>query len=50
MGSSLFGNVAVITQAVPEPGTWLLLAAGLGAVGFKARRQAAGAARAAGQA
>jgi hypothetical protein len=48
--SSLFGDVSVTTQAVPEPGTWLLLAAGLGAVGFKARRQATGATRAAGQA
>jgi hypothetical protein len=36
---SSFGQLSVMTQAVPEPGTWALLLAGLGAVALKAGRR-----------
>jgi len=40
MGPSAFGQVSVITQAVPEPETYALMLAGLAAVGYLvARRQ-----------
>ncbi|TDP71523.1 PEPxxWA-CTERM sorting domain-containing protein [Roseateles toxinivorans] len=39
MGASLFGNVSVITQAVPEPETWAMLLAGLGLLGAVAKRR-----------
>lgn len=36
---SEFGQLSVMTQAVPEPGVWALLLAGLGAVALKAGRR-----------
>lgn len=41
MGTTSFGNVSVSTAPIPEPGSWALLAAGLGLVGFRARRRSA---------
>jgi hypothetical protein len=38
-GASLSAVTTVQTQAVPEPSAWLLLVAGLGALGFCARRR-----------
>jgi PEP-CTERM motif len=34
------GSVVVVTPAVPEPSTWVMLLAGLAAIGFVARRRA----------
>lgn len=38
-GSVVIDNVVTATSAVPEPATWGLMLAGLGAVGFVARRR-----------
>jgi hypothetical protein len=39
MGPSAFGNLSVVTQAVPEPETYALLLAGLAALTFVGRRR-----------
>lgn len=38
-------NMTILGSAVPEPGTWLLMILGLGAVGFAMRRQQANSVR-----
>mgnify|MGYP000653315288 CR=1 FL=1 len=40
-GSVVIDNVVTATSAVPEPGTWGLMMAGLGVAGFVARRRRA---------
>jgi hypothetical protein len=39
MGASAFGNLSVVTQAVPEPGTYGLMFAGVATIGFIVRRR-----------
>jgi hypothetical protein len=38
-GGSYGGNIDVVIAAVPEPETYAMLAAGLGLIGFMARRK-----------
>ncbi|NGZ88016.1 NF038129 family PEP-CTERM protein [Duganella aceris] len=40
VGSEIYDTAAVSVSAVPEPSTWLMLAAGLGLVGWSRRRVA----------